>query len=408
MTMASKPELVEKISQAIRQSPEQMLPFVKFMEMALYEPKLGYYASSHQQLGPQGDFVTSPHLCSDFGELIAIQLREFWQVLGQPKTFTVVEMGAGQGFISLDALNFLLTDNPADPFLRALDWKIIEKSEGLIRWQKHYLAKRIEPLLNSLELSIDIQWTSLEALAKSPITGVFFSNELLDAFPVHLLEVQNSELSELAVQEDSIHGKEFSLTPMALSSSVAEYLSELPIDIQNLPERYRCEVNVASSDWMASVSQALKEGFVLTIDYGYSHQQLYSPARRDGTLQCYTQHKTHGDPLIRVGNQDITSHVNFTALEYFGAQNQLETLGITQQGLFLMALGLGDRLVANNTQSSLAQVNQVLQRREALHALMNPMGLGGFKVLLQGKGLSSEQQNFEFQGFKGAFPDSLI
>ena len=97
MPLVSNAQLVEKIQQVIGQAPNQVLPFVTFMEMALYEPELGYYASSHRQLGPQGDFVTSPHLCPDFGELIAIQLKEFWQVLGSPRPFTVVEWGQGRG-----------------------------------------------------------------------------------------------------------------------------------------------------------------------------------------------------------------------------------------------------------------------------------------------------------------------
>ena len=408
MTTASNPQLLAKINQAIANEPQRVLPFSDFMNMALYEPGVGYYAAKCSQLGPEGDFVTSPHLCADFGELIALQMYEFWQVLGQPSQFTVVEMGAGQGLISVDALRFFLRHYQGDPFLDAIQWKLIETSSTLIRWQKKYFNHRIQPLLASLNVEIDIQWTSLEELESEPIVGCFFSNELVDAFPIHWLEVKNSSFCELGVQISGEEAKEFDLTFIPLSLEVKQHLSALNIRPEGLPSGYRCEVNVQAQDWMASVAASLQKGFVLTIDYGYSQQQLYSPARHEGTLQCYFQQKSHHNPLIHVGNQDITSHVNFSALEHFGSQNDLEKLALTHQGLFLMALGLGDRLHANNSQTDMSHINEALQRREALHALMNPMGLGGFKVLLQGKGLDPQQRNYDFLGFKDAMPGAIL
>ena len=131
MPPGSNPKLVQKIRQAIQSSPEKAISFADFMAIALYEPGLGYYATSHRQLGPQGDFVTSSHLASDYGELIAVQLLEFWQVLEQPSNFTVVEVGAGQGLISADALTYLAQDPSAQDCLAALRWKIVEFTETL-------------------------------------------------------------------------------------------------------------------------------------------------------------------------------------------------------------------------------------------------------------------------------------
>jgi SAM-dependent MidA family methyltransferase len=395
MASFSNPDLFQTIKTKISSSSQPMISFAEFMEMALYEPNLGYYATSHRQLGPMGDFVTSAHLAQDYGELLAIQLKEFWQILECPTPFTVVEIGAGQGLVSADALAFISQDESSQDFARALAWKIIETSQSLIQWQQHYLGKRLAQVQS--QSRIPIEWTSLDPLRSQPIVGCIFSNELVDALPCHLLEVRDGVFQEVKIAVDSDAFVE-KLGP--LSADLANGLLEMGVHAHNYPEGYRCEVNLAAKAWIESVAEAIAQGFVLTIDYGYTAQQLYSPARQGGTIQCYTQQKSHNNPLINVGNQDITSHVNFTALELYGEAKNLNTLACTQQGLFLMALGLGDRLVTNNTNTDLTQVNDILQRREALHALMNPMGLGGFKVLLQGKGLSDHQKAFPYRGFQ--------
>ncbi|MCY7282183.1 MAG: SAM-dependent methyltransferase, partial [Cyanobacteria bacterium CAN_BIN43] len=159
---------------------------------------------------------------------------------------------------------------------------------------------------------------------------------------------------------------------------------------------YRSEVNLQALDWLETVSDRLHQGYILTIDYGYSAQRYYSPTRTQGTLQCYYQHGHHSNPYLAIGRQDITAHVNFTALEQWGEQFGLQNMGLTQQGLFLMALGLGDRLSAlSNSDQSL---QNILSRRESLHALMNPMGLGNFGVLIQSKGLKVTQHNQPLTG----------
>jgi SAM-dependent MidA family methyltransferase len=156
---------------------------------------------------------------------------------------------------------------------------------------------------------------------------------------------------------------------------------------------YRTDVNLAALDWLKTVSDRLHRGYLLTIDYGYPANRYYSPTRSQGTLQCYYQHAHHSDPYSNIGHQDITAHVDFTALERQGEQYGLRTVGFTQQGLFLMALGLGDRLAAlsDSTATEAQSINDILRRREALHSLMNPMGLGNFGVLIQSKGLENDQ-----------------
>jgi SAM-dependent MidA family methyltransferase len=145
----------------------------------------------------------------------------------------------------------------------------------------------------------------------------------------------------------------------------------------------------------------LNQGFILTIDYGYTAQRYYLPSRKEGTLQCYYQHSHHNDPYLNIGRQDITAHVNFTALQLYGKDWGIDGVGFTQQALFLMALGLGDRISALSQPSNYS-ISEILQRRECLHSLIDPMGLGNFGVLLQSKGLSPSQQQIPLQGF--SFP----
>ena len=147
---------------------------------------------------------------------------------------------------------------------------------------------------------------------------------------------------------------------------------------------------------METVSKKLNRGYILTIDYGYPAVKYYHPQRSQGTLQCYYQHHRHNNPYVNLGQQDITAHVDFTSLENQGKNCNLETIGFTKQGMFLMALGLGDRL--NELSNGKYNIMEVLQRRDALHQLINPLGLGGFGVLIQGKNLTKEQHYL--QGLK--------
>jgi SAM-dependent MidA family methyltransferase len=176
------------------------------------------------------------------------------------------------------------------------------------------------------------------------------------------------------------------------------YVQALELDVSTYPEGYQSEINLAALDWLRNVAQKLHRGYVLTIDYGYTDAQYYSPQRHQGTLQCYCRQSHHNDPYWAVGQQDITAHVNFTALEQEGQHCELQRIASIPQGLLLMALGLGDRLSANAARTDIT-VTDILQRREALHGLVNPLGLGGFQVLLQGKGNVPSLAQYPFKGF---------
>jgi SAM-dependent MidA family methyltransferase len=179
---------------------------------------------------------------------------------------------------------------------------------------------------------------------------------------------------------------------------LAEYLDLVGIDLaENVYEDdYRSEINLAALDWLSIVADRLQRGYVLTIDYGYSASRYYNPRRSQGTLQCYYHHRHHNNPYINIGHQDITAHIDFTALERWGERCRLAKVGFTQQALFLMALGLGDRISTLSHQE--VSISQLLQRRDALHQLINPSGLGGFGVLVQSKGLKEKEVAQQLKG----------
>lgn len=375
--------LDQAIAHRIAQSKQQRIPFAEFMALALYHPQ-GYYSTRSNLIGPQGDFITSPHMGHDFGELLAEQFVDMWQILGQPQPFTLMEMGAGQGLVATDVLSHLQTHHPE--CFACLHYVVVEKSSALKAEQKHRLSYWRSQ-------GVSIIWQDLADIPKQSVVGCAFSNELVDAFPVHWVELHNQTLQEMWV---SVGEQGFIPILGDLSTPQLEtYFEQVGIDLsQGYPEGYRTEVNLAALDWLTQVENRMQRGYVLTIDYGYPAKRYYSTARHEGTLQCYFRHGHHGNPFAHVGEQDITAHVDFTALENRGREVGLEKIGFTQQGLFLMALGMGDRLyqLSNLTSADTPATGQTIQtiimRREALQQLISPMGLGNFGVLIQAKNLT--------------------
>jgi SAM-dependent MidA family methyltransferase len=368
----------------ITQAPDGKISFADYMDWVLYAPHYGYYQTQNLDIGQRGDFFTSVSLGADFGELLAKQFQEMWQNLGQPSAFDLVEMGAGTGALAQDILQFLQVHFPE--CYAVVRYTIIEISEALIQKQKSNLSLLLEK----------ITWSNWDEIPEQTWTGCCFSNELVDALSVHLVTLHQQELQEifLTVQEDQLQEI---IAPLS-TSKIQDYftLNQIELTAQNYPEGYRTEVNLQALDWLTTVASKLKMGYLLTIDYGYPAVKYYHPQRSQGTLTCYYQHRHHHDPYIHFGQQDITAQVNFTALEKWGESCQLVTLGFTQQALFLMGLGLGDRLMELSTgQYDFATL---LKRRDALHQLIEPTGLGKFGVLIQGKGLTPEQRQFPLSG----------
>jgi SAM-dependent MidA family methyltransferase len=372
--------LCQLISQYIAGSPQQRVTFAEYMDMALYHPEQGYYSTKAVNLGKKGDFFTSVHLGADFGELLGEQFFQMWEILGQPGTFTLVEMGAGQGHLASDILIYLQQHYPE--FFALLEYVIVEKSPALKQEQQQRLQ------------DFSPRWCNLEEISTNSITGCFFSNELVDALPVHQFIIEQGQLREIYVTQNG--GEFVEVLGEVSTNELVEYFDLVGIDINNYPQGYRSEINLAAGKWLSAVAERLQQGYVLTIDYGYSAGRYYNPRRNLGNLQCYFQHQRHDNPYINIGLQDITTHVDFTALETWGEHFGLNKLGFTQQALFLMSLGLGSRIAELSYQEQ--PLSQLLRRRDSLHQLLDPMGLGGFGVLIQCKGLTKTEISQPLKG----------
>ncbi|MBF2058027.1 MAG: class I SAM-dependent methyltransferase [Cyanobacterium sp. T60_A2020_053] len=366
--------LYSKILATINQRPS---PFAEYMEMCLYDPEYGYYNSRDFNIGSQGDFFTSASVADDFAELIAEQFKQWIELFNQP--FTIVEMGAGNGNLAQNILNYLQAKYPT--IYSLINYIIIEKSNVLIKRQQENITHG------------GVRWLTWEDVEDNSIIGCFFSNELFDALPVHKVVKKDGQLKEIFVtyQDNQIKEEIEHISTV----EIKEYFAENKINLtdESYPEGYETEVNLSALHLVTKISQKLKKGYVLTIDYGYHAPKYYHPQRSQGTLKCYYQHRHHNNPYVNIGKQDITAHVNFTALEITGTKKGLENLGFTSQALFLMALGLGERLRALSENPDLS-IADIWHRRNQLHELINPEGLGGFGVLLQSKNLTPQEMSY--------------
>ena len=355
-------EFIYRIKQRILERGR--ITFAEFMEMALYYPDLGYYTSLKERVGARGDFYTSPVTHPIFGALISIQLEQMWHLLGQPPRFIVVEMGAGKGLLAHDILAY--STSLSSGFVNSLEY--ITQETG--RRQKIYSLRD-----GHIELCGMVQ----HSRTPENITGCILSNELLDSFPTHKVTSRNGELKEFYV---TCKGDEF--IELVDELSIQLLGKKLEEEGVTLPEGYCTEVNLDTSPWIENVARMLNKGFVLTIDYGYLASELYCSERNRGTLMTYYRHTCHDNPYTRVGDQDITSHVDFTSVIKSGYKAGLCSVGLTSQAEFLINLGLRAFLEAMANRR--LDYQQYLTNRFAMLELIRLEGMGDFKVLIQGKG----------------------
>lgn len=341
------------------------ISFHDFMEMALYYPELGYYTSANHKIGIKGDFYTSPYLTHVFGHVIAKQLEEMWQLTGKTD-FCIVEYGAGPGSLCIDIL-VQLKNNKA--FYKKLKYCIIEKSEAM-RFKE-------QEAINKMPISEKVYWyNSIEEI--SLFSGCVIANEVVDNFSVHKVVMCENGLMEVFVD----HNNGFLEVLKPAQETLKEYFRNLKVQ---LPVGFCTEVNLQAIDWIKNISTSLEKGFVLTIDYGFPSSELYQSNRRLGTVVCYHKHKVNDLPYSNIGEQDITSHVNFSALNLWGAKNGLFNCGFTDQSQFLLGLGLTEHLrkLEENEKNHL----EFRKKLFLIHNLLMSMGKK-IKVLVQQKGLS--------------------
>lgn len=384
------------------------ITFAHFMAAALYHPTLGYYAgggAGREPVGWEGDYFTSGDLHPLWGESIARQLRQMWELLGRPARFDVVEPGAGRGLLARDVWEWASREAP--DFAAALHYTLADrapKGSPLRTARETRLANELARL--NLPGGA-VRWADdlADALPASGIngnngvTGCIVSNELADALPVHIVEQRGGALLEIYVDVDANTGRFVERAGPPSTPEVAAYLDDYRIPWRSFPDGWRAEICLDARDWMRRIAAGVQRGFVLTIDYGDTARRLYTRDRRRGTLAVYSQHQFGERPLAHPGAQDLTAHVNFSALIQTGRENGLRLAGLTTQAAFLTALGFREQMEALSVQhmpaigrGGIATDSQLdylrrISQRNALNVLLNPAGLGGFNVLIQQRGV---------------------
>lgn len=362
---------MESLERIIRAEIETKGPisFERFMELALYHPVYGYYMRERMPWERAGDYITAPQLTAIFGELISLQLREFWELMGRKRDFFVVEIGPGDGKLARDILLFLREHDAQ--FFNSIRYVLVEKNEHFRQIQK----KNLEIFPN---VSFFKEISELEEFE-----GVFLTNEVFDSLPVRILKI-DEEVKEIYV---GLENGDFVEVPHEASKEVVEYLKMLSV-----PKRrnFRTELCLRMADLIREISGKLKSGFMLTVDYGLTSKEYFMPERRKGTLLCYFRHRFHENPFINVGDQDITSHVNFSLYKIFCEDSGLRTVGFCPLGTFLVSLGLVDVLRLRGESLSAEELMKI-------KAVITPYGFGeNHRVIVNSKGVYPS----ELKGFK--------
>ena len=355
---------------------EGRITFADYMAASLYEPGLGYYTSAGRKVGAEGDFYTSSNVHALFGRLLAREIVRMDELLGEPERFDLVEVGGGNGRLARDILDYLSAEAPAT--YARLACRLIEAEPTLRSVQAEMLGPH----------ALRTSWSSPGELSsgKLSLVGCVYSNELIDSFPVHLVEMTPHGLREIYV---GLREGEFMEEVGELSTlELAVYLERIGI---TLSEGKRAEINLVAPRWLTGVAGSLRRGFVLTVDYGYEALDLFSPGRMAGTLLCYHQHQVEDSPYLRPGEQDITSHVDFTTLMKVGEDVGLATVWFGEQYRFLLAVGFMEEMM--RLESSDAPLEEKLKVRLLMKKLILPEGGMGdtFRVLVQAKGVESPQ-----------------
>jgi SAM-dependent MidA family methyltransferase len=359
--------LREYIEQEIRD--RGTIPFSRYMELCLYEPDLGYYAKSKEQFGKAGDFYTSSDVHAVFGRLMARQFAEMWRVLGSPEQIEVVELGPGRGLFACDVLDWSRQKFP--DFFRALHYTLVETSQAL--------REKLGAVLNEHVVAGKAVVVGDVASYVATENAIVFANEFFDALPVEVL-------SNRGAMRVGWEAGRFVETFVSASAAEMEYLDRYSIHPE---ESERVEAGLEAQRWMERIAAAVPRGFAVIIDYGYTRAELLA-GRHRGTVMCYRQHSASENPYEAPGEQDITAHVNFSALRASGEQAGLECLGLVTQSQFLMGIGEDNEFADAFEECRLPQERAKVALQ--LKHLATPVGMGEvFDVLVLGKGIEQSQ-----------------
>lgn len=348
---------------------QQMISFADFMQLALYDPELGYYTVGLQQFGQ--DFTTAPEISPLFGACIANQCAQILVQLTEP---IILEFGAGSGRLCIDLLKHLesLQQLPES-------YCILELSGSLRAQQLHTISQEIPHLLPR------IQWIS--TWPTQSFQGLILANEVLDAMPVHRFLQTESELYEIFVTVDE-KDQLTEVLKICQNPILKEHVKQV-LPPQLYP--YQSEANLWIHDWLRQCAHVLERGGVFIIDYGFPAKEYYHPDRNQGTLMCHYQHRTHPNPYVHIGHQDITAHVDFTHVAEAAYQAGFAVKGFASQASFLLANGL---LSLVNEQDS----TQLFRQQQAIKILTHPSEMGElFKVMALTKCWDEPLRGFQMQ-----------
>lgn len=373
----SEPALVDRIRTEIEATGP--MTFARFMELALYDPDLGYYRVPEERPGRAGDYLTAPEIHPIFGAAIARQLVEIWDRLDRPDRFILREYGAGSGVLGLTVLEALAGQGGLGR---------VAGSTGLaaairyapIEINPHRRAALTERLAAAGFGSVLVDDETLDR----PTVGTVLANEFLDALPVHRVRRIGEELCELYVDWD---GSGF--VDRVGQPSTPDLAARLTAEGVTLQDGATAEICLKLDGWIAEVASGLERGAALIVDYGYQAAELYAPAHADGTLLAYSGHRAHHDWAVAVGRQDLTAHVDFSAVERAAVIRGLTPLGLTSQAEFLVGVGT-DELVDAIRSDPGTTMEDWLAVRSALGRLLDPRAMGGFRVCVLGVGLPRE------------------
>lgn len=367
-TMSS--ELAEIIYAEI--ASKGAIPFRRYMELALYHERFGYYASGRAAIGRGGDFFTNVSVGPLFGRLIARQVCEMWHLLGSPAKFALVEQGAHGGDLAADILGGLMEFE--NPCFQAAEYAVVEPFRIMEERQRARLTA----------YAGKVRWARCIG-DLPPAGGVHFSNELPDAFPVHVV----TKYGELWREQMVVlrNGKlAFEAGPFCVDA-LRDACARIPLP---LPDGYTTEINLEAEQWIRGIAGWMQRGFILAIDYGYSRAEYYSLARTSGTLSAYARHRREKNPLTHPGDIDLTTHIEFDSLIEAAIPSGLKVEGFTDQHHFVVALGLSHFAEGANA-----------HERRSFQTLMHPQFLGtAFKVVAFSKGVGCEG----LSGFRFARP----
>jgi SAM-dependent MidA family methyltransferase len=367
-----------RLTEVIRQRITQKggaIAFHEFMQLALHAPGLGYYSAGSRKFGEEGDFITAPETSPLFARCLARAIQPILQNLPQQQ---VLEVGAGSGIMAAGILQELAALHSSPD-----SYTILELSADLKQRQAETLQPHAER----------VSWQ--DSLPEK-FNGIVLANELLDAMPVHRVIWQHGKLQEcyVACEQDRFIWQAGPLSDPRLYARVEEIIAQLG----ELPDGYVTEINLAAEDWIKTLGVQLQQGMLLLIDYGFARHEFYHPQRLQGTLMCHYRHRAHADPLILIGLQDITAHVDFTAMADRALEAGLHVAGYTTQAHFLLGSGLTE-LVAQTEGDAVQQ----LELANQIKRLTLPQEMGElFKVMALTKNLQINMPGFRLRDLRNS------